>query len=128
MTPPSEPHGPAGGEGPSSLDPALADALRAVLAPLARLALARGVSCGAVEELLKEMFVDEAMRAQGASASGRMVSRISVATGLNRREVFVAALGMLALVGSCTMVRPPAEWKKHCWPIHVSSPMRSAFL
>ena len=87
MTPPSEPHGPAGGEGPSSLDPALADALRAVLAPLARLALARGVSCGAVEELLKEMFVDEAMRAQGASASGRMVSRISVATGLNRREV-----------------------------------------
>lgn len=83
MTTPSAPPG----EAPSGLNPDLADALRAVLAPLARLALARGVPCGAVEELLKEVFVDEALRAQGSGAAQRLVSRISVATGLNRREV-----------------------------------------
>jgi hypothetical protein len=49
------------------MDPALADALRALLAPIAQLALARGLPCGALEEMLKEAFVDEALRAQPAS-------------------------------------------------------------
>lgn len=71
----------------STVDPALADAMRALLGPIARLALAQGVPCGAVEEMLKEAFVDEALKAQPVQAPSRMVSRLSVATGLNRREV-----------------------------------------
>ena len=85
----SRPDNPAGSERgeASALDPALSDALRAVLGPLARLALARGMSCAAMEELLKEAFVEEARKAQTVQTHARMISRISVATGLNRREV-----------------------------------------
>lgn len=79
------PQTPPAGELP--MDPALADALRALLAPIAQLALARGVPCSVLEELLKEAFVDEALRAQPNLSPARAVSRISVATGLNRREV-----------------------------------------
>lgn len=69
------------------VDPALADAMRALLGPIARLALAQGVPCGALEEMLKEAFVDEALKAQPVQTHSRMVSRLSVATGINRREV-----------------------------------------
>ncbi|MBL8451349.1 MAG: hypothetical protein JNK97_01260 [Zoogloea sp.] len=65
----------------------MTDALRALLGPMARLALAQGVSFAALEEMLKEAVVDEALKAQSAQTPSRMVSRISVATGLNRREV-----------------------------------------
>ncbi|KAB2965187.1 MAG: hypothetical protein F9K15_19560 [Zoogloea sp.] len=65
----------------------MGEALRAVLGPLARLALAKGVPFAVLEEMLKETFVDEALKAQPAQAPSRLVSRISVATGLNRREV-----------------------------------------
>ena len=85
----ADPAGPARGTagGGQSLDPALADALRALLGPMARLALAQGVSFAALEEMLKEAVVDEALKAQSAQTPSRVVSRISVATGLNRREV-----------------------------------------
>ncbi len=76
----------AAGDG-QTLEPALVDALRALLGPIARLALAQGVSFAALEELLKEAVVDEALKAQSAQAPSRVVSRVSVATGLNRREV-----------------------------------------
>lgn len=75
------------GDAAMSGDQALADALRAVLGPVARLALAKGVPFAALEEMLKEAVVDEALNAQSAQANARLVSRISVATGLNRREV-----------------------------------------
>ena len=83
----SNPPGLSTEELPPPVEPALADALRAVLAPLARLALARGVPFSALEEMFKEAFVDEALKAQPGQSSSRMVSRVSVATGLNRREV-----------------------------------------
>lgn len=79
--------GPGVEGGGQSLDPDLADALRALLGPMARLALAHGVSFSALEEMLKEAVVDEALKAQSTQTPSRMVSRISVATGLNRREV-----------------------------------------
>lgn len=75
------------GEAGAPVDQALGEALRAVLGPVARLALAKGVPFAALEEMLKETFVDEALKAQPAQAPSRLVSRISVATGLNRREV-----------------------------------------
>lgn len=65
---------------------ALADALRAVLVPLAELAVARGLPFGQVEALLKQAFVDAARKQHGGPAN-RQVSRIATATGLTRREV-----------------------------------------
>jgi len=80
---------------PSDKDPAspspdplgVLRALRAVLAPLARLAVARGVAYRDVDELVKEVFVDAARAAHGDVPLNRAVSRVSVATGISRREV-----------------------------------------
>ncbi len=67
---------------------ALLEALREVLVPLARLAVARGVAFATVEQLAKQAFVDAARDAHEATAQPhRMVSRIATATGLTRREV-----------------------------------------
>jgi hypothetical protein len=75
---------------PSSSDQdVLQDALQSVLMPLARLAVAKGLTFAATEEALKQAFVraaQEAQLAQGLPAH-RLVSRISTATGINRREV-----------------------------------------
>lgn len=68
-------------------DAALSDALRAVLVPLVDLALARGLSYQVMEEMLRRSFVESARRTLTGALPHRMVSRISIATGLNRREV-----------------------------------------
>lgn len=69
----------------SSAAPELADALSAVLRPLARLCVERGVSFAEVAEHLKRACVDAALA--GEADAARRVSRISTATGINRREV-----------------------------------------
>lgn len=66
---------------------ALLLALDALLVPLARLAVARGLPCATVEGLLRRAFVRAARDAHPALPPHRMVSRIATATGLNRREV-----------------------------------------
>ena len=66
---------------------ALRDALARLLAPLATLAVARGVAYGTVDELLRQAFVSAANAALDGMAENRRVSRISAATGLTRREV-----------------------------------------
>ena len=58
-----------------------------LLEPLARLAVARGLTYASVEDLLKAAFVEAARRAQPESAGERIVSRVATATGLSRREV-----------------------------------------
>lgn len=58
-----------------------------LLVPLARLCLANGVTFGAAEELLKRAFVQEAISLHPGAPEHGMVSRISTATGINRREV-----------------------------------------
>lgn len=67
----------------------LIDAVRAVMAPLARLAVARGLTCASAEEALRLAFVQAARDEQLAlgHAPHRLVSRISTVTGINRREV-----------------------------------------
>jgi hypothetical protein len=74
---------------PDRTDPepqqALADALAAVLRPSARLAIGSGLPFAQAVELFKRAFV-EAAQGDSTIAAGR-VSRISTATGLNRREV-----------------------------------------
>ena len=68
-------------------DAVLAKLVGQLLSPLARLCLANGVPFAAVEERLKQAFVDEANALQPDSPMHGTVSRISTATGLTRREV-----------------------------------------
>jgi hypothetical protein len=84
VTPPAAPDHAEPAPGP---DPALLDAVRALLEPLATLAVARGLSYASVDELLRTAFVDAAHAAHPGLPEHRRVSRISVATGINRREV-----------------------------------------
>jgi hypothetical protein len=76
-----------GTDGNESGQGALVGALAALLEPIARLAVARGLPCASVEDLLKAAFVEAARRAQPPSAGTRIVSRVATATGLTRREV-----------------------------------------
>ncbi len=68
-------------------DDALAQALAQVLAPLARLALARGLTHATLDEWLKQALVAAADEQHAALPPHRRVSRISTATGIHRREV-----------------------------------------
>ena len=81
-----------GGDPPSSTadggDHALLlAACRKVLAPLARLAVERGVAYPLIDELLRGAFVEAARAAHPDRAAQRGTSRLSAATGLTRREV-----------------------------------------
>ena len=58
-----------------------------LLAPLARLCLANGVTISTAEEILKQVFVQEANALKPGMPLHGTVSRISTATGLTRREV-----------------------------------------
>lgn len=66
---------------------ALKQALQALMAPLARLCVTRGLSFGEAQELLKRAYVDAAREVQNGAPGLRDVSRVSTATGLTRREV-----------------------------------------
>lgn len=66
---------------------ALMAAMRAILEPVARLAVARGLPYAALEEVLKQAVVAAAGAAHPDIAAHRSVSRIATATGINRREV-----------------------------------------
>ena len=66
---------------------ALHAALRQVLLPLARLALARGFTHAALDEGLKQALVEAADAQQAALPPHRRVSRIATTTGIHRREV-----------------------------------------
>lgn len=68
-------------------DEALHAALRRVLTPLARLAIAKGIPHAALDEWLRAALVGEAYDAHPEVAPHRRVSRVSAATGLHRREV-----------------------------------------
>lgn len=80
----------ADGPAASGLQPsaALAQALRALLAPLARLALARGLTYATLDELLKQALVQQADAAlAGQLPPHRRASRVTTTTGIHRREV-----------------------------------------
>ncbi len=68
-------------------DAALADALDLLLAPIARLCLARGLNFAAAVERLKQSYVGAARDAHAGRHGPRDVSRVSAATGISRREV-----------------------------------------
>ena len=66
---------------------ALLQAVRELMTPLATLAIAQGLPFSTIDELLKTAFIDAARAAHAALPGHRIVSRISTATGINRREV-----------------------------------------
>lgn len=66
---------------------ALLDAAGALFAPLARLAVARGVPVAALVRSLESACVKAAHAAHPDLPEHRRVSRVSIATGLSRREV-----------------------------------------
>jgi hypothetical protein len=66
---------------------ALSQAFAAVLRPLARLAVAKGMPYATVEAQIKLAFVQAAREAHPQLPAHRAVSRIATTTGLNRREV-----------------------------------------
>ncbi len=68
-------------------DEALHAALRRLLAPLAKLAVHKGVLHATLDDWLRAALVDEAYRANPELAAHRRASRVSAATGLHRREV-----------------------------------------
>ncbi len=68
-------------------DQGLKRALLAVLSPLARLAVARGITHAALDELLKQALVAAADHSHADLPAHRRVSRITTATGIHRREV-----------------------------------------
>ncbi len=72
---------------PATAGAGLVAALATLLEPVARLAVARGLTYSTAEDLLKAAFVEAARRAQPSSAGERIVSRVATATGLTRREV-----------------------------------------
>lgn len=80
---------PVSAEPPTTAPPAsaLLQACRALLAPLAELAIARGLHYSDLDELLRAAFVEAALAAHPDVATSRAVSRVSAATGLHRREV-----------------------------------------
>lgn len=61
--------------------------LNRLLSPVARLCLRHGITFAAAAEKLKLAFVHEAGALNPETAEHGMVSRISTATGINRREV-----------------------------------------
>lgn len=73
---------------PEKADDALVlRACRPVLAPLAQLAISRGMQYAQFDELVRTAFVQAAREAHPDVPPHRAVSRVSAATGLNRREV-----------------------------------------
>ena len=66
---------------------ALLAAFRSVLRPLARLAVASGLTYPRIDEVLREVLVEAASAAHSALPPQRRVSRISTTLGLHRREV-----------------------------------------
>jgi hypothetical protein len=68
-------------------DAALEAALARLLAPIARLAVAKGMPYAVIDEMLRRAVVTTAHAAHPGLPEHRRTSRISAATGLNRREV-----------------------------------------
>ena len=66
---------------------ALLAATQALMLPLARLLVARGVPWAQAEEGLKTAMVEAAREAHPDGLPHRLVSRIATTTGINRREV-----------------------------------------
>jgi hypothetical protein len=79
---------PAGAVASGSVTPVALEALQAILAPLAKVAVDQGVQFNQMEELLKQAMVQAAVQAtRQGEGEPAPVSRLSVITGIHRKEV-----------------------------------------
>lgn len=67
--------------------PSLLAAVRALLRPLVRLLMARGVTCPMLANVLKEVYVDVASREFGGEGRPPSDSRVTLLTGVHRKDV-----------------------------------------
>jgi uncharacterized protein DUF6502 len=65
----------------------LVNALRRVLRPMVRLLTAQGITFPMLGELLKQIYVDEAVRHFGLEGEPPSDSRVSLLTGVHRKDV-----------------------------------------
>lgn len=72
---------------PTAPSGALTRALYKVLQPLVRLMLAHGLTYPAVAEMLKRVFIEVAMRDFQLADKGQTDSRLSLLTGIHRKDV-----------------------------------------
>jgi len=70
-----------------SLDSHLLRATRRILRPVVRILLRNGITVAAFEELARKVFVDVAYEEFGIQGKPQTLARVSVITGLNRKEV-----------------------------------------
>src|SRR4030065_2962058 len=70
-----------------SISRALSAAVTALLRPLVRLLLRNGVSYGTFSDLAKRVYVDVATEEFGIPGRKQSKSRVSILTGLSRKEV-----------------------------------------
>lgn len=71
----------------SAINPALSRALDRIIRPLARLLLANGIPLQTAIEMLKQALVDSAEEDFSLDAKARTDSRISLLTGVHRKDV-----------------------------------------
>ena len=69
------------------MDAALKTAIRAILAPLVRYLIGRGVTFPALSEVLKEAYISAAEQPDGADPDTVSDSRMSLLTGIHRKDV-----------------------------------------
>lgn len=87
MTDTGTPRSPAPTEGAGAPPPALLRALRHLLRPLVRLLLEHQITYPALSRLLKAVYVEEAARAFALPGKRQTVSRLSLLTGIHRKDV-----------------------------------------
>lgn len=68
-------------------DTFFAGAARRILRPLVRAMIGRGLTYPRLTEILKELYIDEAARSFGIEGKRMTDSRISVLTGLQRKDI-----------------------------------------
>lgn len=72
---------------PDQFSTALVSAVTRLLRPLVRIMLRNGVPCGVLEETVRWVYADIAMREFGLAGKKPSVSRAAVITGLSRKEI-----------------------------------------
>ncbi len=70
-----------------ALEQKLVQAARRILRPLVRILLRNGIASDALTELVRQTYVDVADQEFGIEGKRQTIARISVITGLNRKEV-----------------------------------------
>ncbi len=71
----------------SDLETSLLRAARRILRPLVRILLRNGITANVFQELARKVFVDVAHEEFGIDGKPQTLARVSVITGLNRKEV-----------------------------------------